>query len=135
MKLLGLILRIYSYLFHTILCLFLLGLGIVATIGGAHNLVLGMLPWKGAELTHYLLILSIAGLVSVLLAVTGLLRQLFPLWCLVVVVMMIRGFFLSPFAYSGPDQFRSVVFLVVGAVGAFLSSLQLFKSKENLRLR
>ena len=104
MKLIGLILRIYSYLYHTVLCLFLLGLGTVASIGGAHNLNLGMLPWKGAELTHYVLILSIAGLVAVLLAITGLLRQLFPLWCLLVVVMMVRGFFLSPFAYSGPAQ-------------------------------
>jgi hypothetical protein len=135
LKVTGLVLRLYSYLYHSILCLFLLGLGIIATIGGAHNLSLGMLPWKGAELTHWVLILAISGLVSVLLAVTGVFRYLFPLWCLIVVIMMIRGFFLSPFAYSGPDQFRAVVWLVVGAIGAFLSSLQLFKSKDSLRGR
>jgi len=133
LKIIGLILRLYSYLYHLILCLFCLGLGIVASIGGLHNLNLGMLPWKGAELTHWLIGLSIAGLVSLLLAVTGIFRYLFPIWCLVVIVMMIRGFFLSQFAYHGPEEFRGVVWLVVGAIGAFLSSLQLFKAKEGLR--
>ena len=135
MKIIGLVLRIYSYLYHTILCLFLLGLGIVASIGGAHNLSLGMLPWKGAELTHWVLGLAITGLVSVLLAVTGVFRYLFPAWCAYVVWLMVRGFFLSPFAYHGPDEFRGVVFLVVGAIGALLSSLQLIKSKAALRVR
>jgi hypothetical protein len=135
LKVIGLVLRIYSYLYHLILSLFLLGLGTITAIGGVHNLNLPMLPWKGAELTHYVLILGIAGLVSVLLAITGVLRYLFPIWCLVVVILMIRGFFLSPFAYSGPDHFRSVVWLVIGAIGALLSSLQLFKSKLALRVR
>lgn len=133
MKIIGLILRIYSYLYHTVLCLFFLGLGIVATIGGMHNLNLGMLPWKGPELTHWVLGLAITGLLSVLLAVTGLFRFLFPIWCFAVVFLMVRGFFLSPFAYHGPDEFRGVVFLVVGALGAFLSSLMLFKTKAALR--
>jgi hypothetical protein len=133
LKIIGLILRLYSYLYHLILSLFLLGLGIVASIGGMHNLNLGMLPWKGAELTHWVIGLAIAGLVSILLAVSGVFRYLFPIWCLTVVVLMIRGFFLSPFAYHGPDEFRGVVWLVVGAIGAFLSSLQLFKPKESLR--
>lgn len=135
MRVIGLILRVYSYLYHVVLCLFLLGLAIVTMSGGLNNLSLPMLSWKGAELTKWVLGLSIAGLLSTILAFTGIFRYLFPVWCLAVVVLMVRGFFLSPFAYNGPEQFRWVLALVVGALGAFLSSLQLFKSKAALRGR
>jgi hypothetical protein len=128
----GLVLRLYSYLYHLVLCLVMLGLGIVAAAGGMHDLHLSMLPWKGAELTHWVLILSIAGLASVLLAITGVFRYLFPVWCLTVLVLMIRGFFLSQFSYDGPAHFRTVVLLVAGALLAFLSSLQLLRPKRPL---
>jgi len=39
-----------------------------------------MLPWEGAQLTQALLVLGVVGLLCVLLAVTGWLRFLFPLW-------------------------------------------------------
>ena len=126
----GLILRIYSYVYHLVLCLILLALGTIASIGNAHNLKLGMFPWKGAELTHWLLILGVAGLISIALAVTKIFKYLFPVWCLVVVVMMIRGFFLSPYAFNGSSEFRWIVFLVVGAIGALLASLMLLKKQK-----
>lgn len=130
MKILGFVLRTYSYLYHLILSLFLFGLAMLTLAGGQHNLHLGMLPWSGIELTHWVLVLGISGLLATALAVTGIFRFVFPLWCLVVVILMIRGFFLSTFTYSGPDQFRSVVWLVIGAAVAFLASLTLLKPKR-----
>ena len=135
MKLIGLLLRLYSYAYHLVLSLFLTGIAVVTVASGLNNLELGVLPWKGVELTHWVLILGLSGLISTLLAVTGLFRFLFPFWCLTVVVLMVRGFFLSPFAFHGIDEFRAVVCLVVGAVGAFLASLMLFKRKSALRYR
>jgi hypothetical protein len=135
LKLIGLLLRLYSYLYHLVLSLFLLGLAIITMASGQNNLVLNMLPWKGEELTRWVLALSLIGLITTLLAITGVFRFLFPLWCLAVVVLMIRGFFLSPFVFSGPEQFRSVIWLVVGAVVAFLASLMLYRSKSALRLK
>lgn len=135
MKLVGLILRLYSYLYHLVLCLICLAIGTVTAIGGLHTLNLPMLPWKGVELTHYLLLLSIFGLLCTLLAATGIFRWLFPGWCVFVAWMMIKGFILGPFVYSGEDHFRSVLWLIAGALGALLSSLQLFKSKQQLSLK
>jgi hypothetical protein len=131
LKTIALVLRIYSYIFQFILCLFLLGLAILTLSSGRHNLSLDMLPWTGAELTYWILALSITGLVVTLLAATGLFRYLFPLWCLFVVVMMIRGYFLSGYTYSGPDQFRSVTWLITGAIVAFLAALTLFRRRPN----
>jgi hypothetical protein len=131
LKTIALVLRIYSYIFQFILCLFLLGLAILTLSSGRHNLILDMLPWTDAELTYWILVLSLTGLVVTLLAVTGLFRYLFPLWCLFVVVMMIRGYFLSGYTYSGPDQFRSVTWLITGAIVAFLAALTLFRRRPN----
>lgn len=135
MRVVGLLLRIYSYIYHLVLSLVLLAIAIVTYSGGVHNLNLPMLPWKGAQLTQWVLGLGMAGLVSTILAFTGLFRFLFPVWCLTVVVLMVRGFFLSQYVYDGPEHFRAIVWLVAGAIGALLASLQLFKSKVSLRGR
>ena len=68
---LGMLLRLYSYLFGLILSLFALGLAAVAIMSDGGRLNLEMLPWKGQTLTFWLLGIGIAGLVSVGLALLG----------------------------------------------------------------
>ncbi len=125
----GLLLRLYSYVYHLVLSLFLLGLGIVAYSSGT-TLSLGMFPWEGEKLTQALLALGVIGLICLFGAVTGLFRWLFPIWALVILILMIRGFFLGAFNYSGADQFKGVVALTIGAFGAFLSSLSLLTKRR-----
>ena len=128
MNIVGLILRVYSYIYHFILGLFLTALGALALSSGTHNLNLGMLPWKGEALTWWTVWLGITAIVTVILAVTGWFRWLFPLWCLFVVIMMIKGFFLTPtYVFAGAGHFKGAVWLTIGAIGAFLSSLMLYK--------
>lgn len=126
---LGVLLRLYSYVYHLVLSLVLLGLGIVAYSSGK-TLSLGMLPWEGEKLTQALLALGVIGLVCIFGAVSGLFRWLFPIWTLVILILMIRGFFLSSFSYSGPDQFHGVLWLMLGALVAFLSSLSLLTKRR-----
>ena len=125
----ALILRLYSYLFHLILALFLLGVAIVASDPG-QNLQLGMLPWKGEELHTWLLYGSIAGVIVVLLAITRLFPYLFPVWALVVLVLMIRGYFLQPYTFSGRPEFNLSLWLTGGALLAFLASLTIFRKRK-----
>ena len=89
-----------------------------------------MLPWKGDELIHWVFFGSIAGLLSIVLAVTGIFKYLFPVWTLVIFVLLVRGFLISPYAFAGVDQFYAILALIAGAFGAFLSSLTLFKKKR-----
>ncbi|HEY6393639.1 MAG TPA: hypothetical protein VIX89_20320 [Bryobacteraceae bacterium] len=121
-----LLLRVCGYIYHFALCLFLLGLGITGAASGRNNLKLPMLPWEGAALTRAVTILGVLGIVCVLLAITGKLRWLFPLWALFVFVMMFRGFFLSSYSFAGAGQFKFDVWLTAGALAVFLVSLSLF---------
>ncbi len=118
----GLLLRTYSYLYHLILSVFLIGISYIA-ISAGKPLKLDMLPWEGEKLNHWAAGLGVIGLVCVLLAVTGLFRYIFPLWTLFAFVMMLRGFFLTPYNFGGEDQFKGAAWLTFGAFGAFLSSL------------
>jgi hypothetical protein len=99
-------------------------MGIVALTSGK-SLTLGMLPWQDASLTRATLLLGVAGIICVALAVTGLARWLFPLWALFALYMMLRGFFLSTYAFSGAGEFRFAVWLTIGAFVAFVGSLSL----------
>ena len=123
------ILRVYSYLYHSILCLFLLGISTVATMSN-NTLQLEMLPWKGDDLVQWLLWASLAGIVTIILAVTGIFRYLFSLWALLVVVMLIRGYLLQPYTFEGRDPFYQTLWLIAGALVAFLASLTLFRPKR-----
>jgi hypothetical protein len=124
------ILRLYSYVYHFVLSLLLLGISGIAIASNVHTLNLAMLPWKGDELIHYVFYGSIAGLISIILAVTGIFRYLFPIWTLIIFVLMVRGFLISPYTFTGKDQFYSILALIAGAFLAFLGSLTVFKKKR-----
>jgi hypothetical protein len=125
---LGFLLRLFAYLYQLALSLFLIGLGLVAWASGPTDLNLGMLPWQGAALTRIILALGIVGLACVLLAGSRL-RWIFPLWCLFVLIMMIRGFFQSSYSFAGANQFQLAVALTAGALVAFLGSLGVLRRR------
>jgi hypothetical protein len=85
-----------------------------------------MLPWTGATLTRAALMLGIADVICIALAVTGLARWLFPLWALFALILMLHGYFVSPYTFSGPAEFKFAVWLAIGAFVAFVGSLSLF---------
>lgn len=118
-------LRFYSYLYHLALALFMLGLSTIALLS-SNVLKIPVLPWTGSELTQWLFWGSITGLLSIVLAITGIFRYLFPLWALIVLVMLVRGYLLQPLPFDGKDEFQKVLLLIAGALIAFLASLTLF---------
>ena len=126
------ILRVYSYLYHLVLCLFLLGVSVVA-VSTSNTLKLTMLPWTGAELTTWLLWGSLAGLISLILAITGTFRFLFPIWTLTVFVLMVRGYLLKGYTFENKAAFYSVLWLIAGALLAFLASLTLLSVRRTRR--
>jgi hypothetical protein len=127
------LLRVCGYIYHLVLCLFLLGLAIVGPASGQNNLKLEMLPWEGAALTRAVIILGAIGVICVLLAITGKLRWIFPFWALFVFVMMFRGFFLSSYSFADSGQFKFDVWLTAGALIVFLVSLSLFGRAKKYR--
>jgi hypothetical protein len=108
------LLRVYSCVFEGLLALFALGISCVA-ISSHTPLNLAFLPFKGKELSYYLLISALFGLLTALLAMAGKLRALFFLWSLAVFVILFRGFFLTTYSFSGPVPFKPAVYLTAGA--------------------
>jgi hypothetical protein len=124
MRAIAWLLRVFCYLFHTILCLSLMALGIVAVRSGVNDMKLETLPWQGAELNHRLIILGVIGLLTVILAVTGKARFLLALWSIYVLGILVRGvFFNSTVTFSGSEDFHNWLLLIGGAAIAFIGSL------------
>ncbi len=121
------IMRIYSYIFHLLVALFLLGLAIVAFSTGTHTLTLGVLPWTGAALTWWLLVFGLAGVVAVLLALKGTLKVVFVVWSLIVVALLIRGFFFSSFHFSSGGAFANAIYFTLAAILAAVGAWFRFK--------
>ena len=110
-----------SYVFHGLLCLILFAVSSIAIAGGDQTLHLDMLPWTGSTLLYALLFGSLAGLVTVLLAIKGTWRPLFFVWSLVVAVLLLKGYIFSGYRFS-PGEFGPVMCLIVGSWIALLGS-------------
>ncbi len=112
--------RIFSYAFHILLGLFLLGIGAVAWISG-QPLQIGILPLQGAALTYFLFFSGLAGTIITLLAIFRVIPVLFTVWALAVLVMLVRGYFFSSynFAYS---SLSTALYFVAAALIAFIGS-------------
>ena len=122
------LLRFYSYLFATAASLAYLGLGLVSKIS-ATQLTLDNMPWKGDELSNWLLGLAALGIISVLAAITGSrLRILLTIFCAILVYVTVKGNFLSTHSFAGTDDFERTIGLSAGAVLAFFASLLQLKS-------
>jgi len=118
-KVAGVIMRAYSYLFHFLLALFLIALALVTWSGGVHNLKLRMLPWEGATLTYSVLVMGLAGVAATILAYKGILRPVFFIWSLFVLAMMIKGYIFSAYIFAGAAEwFRVLAFILAAAVAA-----------------
>ena len=117
--------RWFSYLFHGVLALFVVAISLLSLASG-QTLHLGMLPWQGRSLTHWLLLSGLAGLISLVLAIRRTWRGMFFLWSLGVLAMMVWGFFFSPYYFAGPSAFHRALYLIAGAlVAAFGAWFQL----------
>jgi hypothetical protein len=115
-----------------VLCLFLIGISVVA-MTSSNTLKLEMLPWTGADLTTWLFWGSLAGLLSIVLAITGLFRFLFPIWAAAVLFYMARGYLFRGYSFSDKGEFYFALWMIGGALLAFLASLTLLRAGRRRR--
>jgi hypothetical protein len=107
--------RWFSYLFHAVLALFLMGIAAVSLASG-QPLHLTMLPLEGAALAPWLLCAAFIGLISVALAIARRWRGLFLLWSLLVLLVCIQGFFFSHYHFGGSPAFHHALLWVGGSL-------------------
>jgi hypothetical protein len=104
----------FSYLFHLLLALLLLGFAGIAFATGPHSLHLDMLPWSGQSLEYILGGGALFDLLSLFLAVTGRLRFLFVMWSVAAAVVLTKGYIFSSYRF-GPGELRYVSYLIAAA--------------------
>ena len=131
MRVVNALLRFFSYLYHGLFALVMMVFGgLIAIAHGDHSVRLDMLPWTDHTLIHVLLFGGLGGLIIVILAIRGKLRPLFFLWALVVTYYLIKGYFLGGYRFT-PDEFKNVVYLVIGALIALLGAfVQMFRKSR-----
>jgi hypothetical protein len=115
------LLRFVSYVFHALLCIGLLLFSVVLFLSGADIVHLNMLPWTAPTVLYVLLFGSLAGLLILFLALRGTMRFLFFLWSLAVVVLIVRGYYLSGYRFT-PGEATSVLYLFIGSLVALIGS-------------
>jgi len=129
------ILSLYALLFHALFALFLAALAVVALVSDAESFWFEILPWSGKTLARWLLGLGAAGVLLVTLAAKGRLRGLFFLWSLIVLALVVRGFFFSSYAFTpGTDQLRNALLVIAGALVAAIGARLGARTKRPERL-
>jgi hypothetical protein len=123
------LLRLFSYMYHGLLALFLLLVSTVALATGATSIHLDMLPWSGATLTWVLLAASLFGLAAVLLAITRTVSVPFFLWNLVVAAMLLRGYVFSSFRFAAGAGVHTAIYLMLGSWLALVGAWFALRSK------
>lgn len=124
MRFLVSILRVFSYGYHILLGLLLLGVGAVGKFSEAHtSFSTPVLPGEGDTQVSYALAFGLTALGTVALSVLANFRPPFILWTLAAVVLFFRGFFWAPYYFSDMEDFKFTLWLFGGAVLAFIGTL------------
>ena len=121
MEVIKALLSFLSYVFHGLLCLILVAMSGLALVAGAQTLHLGMLPWTGSTLLYTMFFGALLGLLTVILAIKGMLRPLFFVWSLVVTILLVKGYIFSGYRFT-PGEFRTAIYLIVGSIIALLGA-------------
>ena len=117
------VLRLYSWIFETLLCLLAIGISIVSlTVGSTDPVHPDWLPWGPAALPAWLIGLGVLGLILVLLALAGRLRILLFLFAIGVFGLLAKGFFFSTHTFDDAASARNALLLVVGALIAIIGA-------------
>jgi hypothetical protein len=119
---LGGLLKFYAYAFHLALSGFLIGIAILAR--KSHQpLHIEMLPFDQARLISRVSMLSLLGFICIFLALVRIFEFMFPLWSLAVVILLVWGFFFTPYPFNGLGGLEWALALIIAALAAFLGSI------------
>lgn len=133
MKIFALLLRYWSYLFAGLFGIFVAGIAAVLLISGSPNFRLSQLPfWQGKTALYSLLCIGLLGVIAALLGLLKGMRPLLLIWTLVVFVLLVYGYFISPKYYFalGASEAKGAAWLAFGALGAFFGALMQYRTDK-----
>ncbi|MGD0015473.1 MAG: hypothetical protein ABSD56_13795 [Bryobacteraceae bacterium] len=130
----GLVIRIFSFVFHILLGLAMMAISLVAWTSGQHTLQIGFLPWQGLGLTCLLSGFGLLAVIVTLLAIKRIVPVLFLVWSLAVLVLLVRGYFFSSYTFAR-GGFLGAVCFVAAALLAVLGSLAQLRQRRPAEFR
>ena len=125
MNLLRTSLRYFSYAFSALFVFILVAVAVVWLASGPLTLNFYLLPWGGQALVYSLIALALAGAFVLLMAVRGKMQGLFLGWSVLLLLLTVRYYFFSPYAFS-PDtgNYKMALLIIlcamVAAIGAWV---------------
>jgi len=126
---LAMVLRFYSCLFALILGILMTGVSLILLISGSANFKFDMLPfWKGNSALYGLLALGLVGIAAALLGFVRKLKPLLVIYTLVLLALLVYGYFLSPvYRFTGDAEAKNIAWLALAALCAFFGALMQYK--------
>jgi hypothetical protein len=129
LKAIGLLLRIYSYLFFLAISLFLLGVAAIATT--SHQpLDLRMLPFDDEHVLTGTYIIGVLGITVVLLALFRVAKFLYPLWAAATLYFLVKGYFFSSYVFHGINDLRATLWFLLAVLLAFIGAVWTLKPRR-----
>ena len=125
MNLLRTSLRYFSYAFSALFVFILLAVSVVWLASGPLTVNFYLLPWEGQALIYSLMGLALVGGFVLLMAVRGKTQGLFVGWSVLLLLLILRYYFFSPYSFT-PDtgNYRVALLIIlcamVAAVGAWV---------------
>jgi hypothetical protein len=126
------LLKFYAYVFHLALSVFLIGIAILAR-SGHQALHLEMLPFNQDRLISRVSMMSLAGFISIFLALVRIFEFVFPLWSLAFAVLLVWGFFFTPYTFAGLPGLESALLVILAALVAFYGSIMVLMPQRRNR--
>jgi len=115
--------RCYSLAFHALFVLIAAGMAVVVLASGPHTINFFLLPWTGRDMVIGLIALALIGVAILLLAAWGKMRMLFLLWSLLVLGLIVRYFFFSPYTFTPQtDQLCFALWIILASVVAVIGA-------------
>jgi hypothetical protein len=116
-------LRYFSYAFNALFVFILVAVSVVWLASGPLTVNFYLLPWEGQALVYSLLGLALAGAFVLLMAVRGKMQGLFLGWSVVVLLLIVRYYFFSPYSFT-PDtgNYRVALLIVLSAMVAVVGA-------------
>jgi phosphoglycerol transferase MdoB-like AlkP superfamily enzyme len=116
-------LRYFSYAFDALFVFILMAISVVWMVSGPLTLNFYLLPWEGQALVYSLIGLALAGVFVLLMAVRGKMQWLFLSWSVLLLLLIVRYFFFSPYSFT-PDtgNYKTALLIVLCAMVAVVGS-------------
>lgn len=126
------LLKFYAYISHLALSTFLFGIAVLARTGH-QALHLDMLPFNQERMISRVSMLSLTGFICIFLALVRIFEFVFPLWSLAVLVLLVWGFFFTPYTFHGVSGLEFALLLIFAAALAFYGSLMVLVPQRRNR--